>query len=628
MPDVLSTGLSGLLAFQRALDTTGHNIANANTEGYSRQRVELATLPASQFGNGWVGNGVTPTTVARQVDQFLVGQTRSSVSAAERLRVFASQAERVNNLLADSAAGLPQTLQGFSNALQGVATSPTSLAARQVLLGEAQATVDRLRSFDARLREFEASINSGVRGEVDEINVLAQGVARLNTEIAIAVGSNGQPPNDLLDQRDRLIDRLAGKVNVEVVPQDRGIVNLFVGNGQTLVLNQTANALDTQPDPFDPTRSIVVVRSDLGPVDVTRSIVGGSLGGLLDFRRQVLDPTRNELGRVALGVADAVNEQHSRGIDLTGALGAEFFSVGNVGVLDSSTNQGTATVSVTRADIGALTGRDYDLSFTATGWSLRRVDTSATVPLTGTGTAADPFRAEGLALVVSGTPAVGDRVLIRPTREAVGGFATRISEPSRIAAAAPILGQANESNVGVARITQGEVLDSANPQLRDPVEIQFLSASSYSINGAGSFAYTSGNPIEINGWRVAISGAAQAGDRFTVTDNSLGRGDNRNAQAMTEALGRPRFDNGTTSVPDAVTRIIGEVGVTTRQAQINRDAQEAMYRDAVTQRNNVSGVNLDEEAANLLRYQQAYQAAAQLIRIANDMFNTLLNATR
>ena len=628
MPDVMSTGLTGLLAFQRALDTTSHNIANANTDGYVRQRVELATLPASPYGNGWVGNGVTQTTVRRQVDDFLIDQTRSSGSAAERMRVFAAQSERINNLLADNDSGLAATLQAFNNALQGVASNPTSIATRQVLLSQGQATVDRLRAFDSRLREFESSINSTTTAEIAEINTLAQGIAQLNKDIAIGYGSNGQPPNDLLDARDRLIDQLAGKVNVEVVPQDRGVVNIFIGKGQTLVLGQTANQLATQPDSFDPTRLGVIVRGALGSVDITRSIAGGSLGGLFDFRSQLLDPTRNAVGRVAAGIADAVNAQHREGIDLTGSLGQDFFSVGSVGVLANATNQGNAAVTVTRSDVSALTGRDYELTFNAGTWSLRRSDTGVNVPMSGSGTVAAPFQAEGLSIVVGAGAITGDRMLIRPTREAVSGFSALITDSGRVAAAAPILGAAGTANTGTATITPGEVLDVANPQLRAPVQLRFLTPSTYSVNGAGSFAYVSGAPIDINGWRVAIAGTPAVGDQFSVTDNSGGSGDNRNALAIAAVLRSPRFEAGTTSIADAVQRVVGDVGVTTRQAQVNRDAQGVMYQDAVTQRKNVSGVNLDEEAAQLLRYQQAYQAAAQLIRVANEMFNTLINATR
>jgi len=627
MPDVMSTGLSGLLAFQKALDTTSHNIANANTAGYSRQRVDFGTRPASPYGNGWIGNGVDSQTVRRQIDEYLIGQSRSSSSAVQRLGTFASQAERVNNLFGDSATGLSATVQKLENAVQGVAAEPTSIAARQVLLGEARGAADRLQFFDSRLRDLEGEAATRLTTELGEINGIAQGIARLNQDITTGFASTGQPPNDLLDERDRLIDRLSGKLNVSLVPQDRGIVNVFVGKGQALVLGQTASRLAPSVDGFDPTRPAIVLQTDQGSVDVTAALSGGSLGGQLDFRSQILDPARNQLGLIAVGLAESLNAQHRAGMDLRGDLGTDFFAVGPVGVLNAAGNTGTASLDAQRADVSALTGADYQFQFSGSAWTLRRADTGALVALTGTGTTIDPLRADGLAVSVSGTPAAGDQFLVRPTREAAASLSLRVTDASRIAAASPIRAEAVLANSGSATISAGAVLDAANPQLRQAVTLQFLTANTYSVNGAGSFAYASGQPIDFNGWRVEISGAATTGDRFTVGDNSAGVGDNRNARALVDALGKPRFDGGTTSVNGAVDRLTANVGTAAQQAQANRDAQQTMYDDAIKQRQNASGVNLDEEAANLLRYQQAYQAAAQLIRIASQMFDTLLNAT-
>jgi flagellar hook-associated protein 1 FlgK len=628
MPDVMSTGLSGLLAFQRALDTTSHNIANANTPGYVRQRAEFGTRPPQSFGNGWVGNGVDVSTVRRQYDEFLVSQSRSSSSNASSLETFASLAERVNNLFSDSETGLGASLQKMQNAVQGVATEPTSIAARQVLLGEARGTIDRLQFFDARMRDLDLETSTRIGIEVSEINSLAAGIAKLNGEIAGGYAATGQPPNDLLDERDRLLDRLAERINVNVVEQDGAVVNVFVGNGQALVLNTSSNRFGTAPDPFDATRQRITLTGAQGNTDVSSALSGGSLGGLLDFRAEVLDPTRNALGRIATGMADSLNSQHRRGQDLTGTLGTDLFAVGAATAAAHSGNAGVAAVAVTRSDVAALTGADYQLDFSAGSWILRRTDTGATVPMAGTGSVADPLRADGLSLVVSGAPSAGDRYLIRPSRESVQGLGLLINDPSRVAVAAPIRTENIASNSGAATISPGEVVDPANAQLRSTVDIQFLTPTTYSVNGAGNFAYTSGAPITINGWSVQIDGVPATGDQFRVSDNAAGRGDNRNALAMSAAFSRPLFDASTTSISTAVTSMTSDVGTRTQRAQLNRDAQSLMYSEAVELRENANGVNLDEEAANMLRFQQAYQASAQLIRIAGEMFDTLINATR
>ena len=628
MADLLSTGVSGLLAFQRALDTTSHNISNVSTDGYSRQRVEIGTRPAQAFGNGYVGQGANVNTTRRVYDDYIAAQARSSSSNLEHLDVYASNAERLNNMFGDSANGLSPTLQKFVNAFQSVANSPTSIPARQVLLSEANTLQQRLQFFDSRLDEIGSEINSRIKGEVGEVNTLAQGIARLNNEITAGYArTGGQPPNDLLDQRDRLIDELSQKISVNVVKQDGGTVNVFVGSGQPLVLGANVNQLTTIQDPFDSTQLTVALQTPGSSVDISRNVTGGALGGLLAFRSEQLDPAHNALGRIAVALSDVVNEQHNEGMDLTGALGGDFFAVGDAEVLDNGLNSGTGTVTATRADVGALTGRDYILEMTGSGWQLRDSLNGTSVSMTGTGTAADPFVADGLEIEVGGTADVGDTFLIRQTRGAIANMSVLVTDPAKVAAAAPIRTAAASGNSGSGTISAGEVLDSTNAQLRSPVTIQFLTANTYSINGAGSFAYTGGGNIDVNGWRVQVSGSPAVGDTFTVSDNTSGTGDNRNALLLSDALKAPVLNGATTSLGSAVGEFVGGIGVATRQAQVNRDAQNVVYEESLASKEAVSGVNLDEEAANLLKYQQAYQAAAQLIRVADTMFQTLLSAT-
>lgn len=628
MADLLSSGVSGLLAFQRALDTTSHNIANVSTDGYSRQRVLIGTRPAQAYGNGWVGQGANVQTTQRVYDDFIAAQTRTTSSSLEHLDIYASNAERLNNMFGDSATGLSATLQNFVNAFQSVANSPASVPARQVLLSEANTLKQRLQFFDSRLDDIGGEVNSRIKGEVAEVNSLAEGIARLNTEITTGIArTGGQPPNDLLDQRDNLLDQLSQKVAVNVVRQDGGTVNVFVGNGQPLVLGANVNKLTTVQDQYDASRLTIAMQTPGASVDISRNISGGVLGGLLDFRSEQLDPARNALGRIAVALTDVVNTQHGEGIDLSGALGGDLFEVGDPEALASGLNSGSGTVGVTRADAGALTGRDYVLEMTGGGWELRDSLTGAAVPMTGSGTTADPFVVDGLEIEVGGTADTGDSFLIRPTSGAITDMDVLITDPSRIAAAAPIRTAAITGNSGSGAISAGEVLDGTDAQLRAPVTIQFLSANTYSINGAGSFTYTDGGNIDVNGWRVQVSGTPAAGDSFTVSDNTSGTGDNRNALLLSDALKSPVLNNGTTSLGSAVGEFVGSIGVATRQAQVNRDAQNVVYEESLAAKDAVSGVNLDEEAANLLKYQQAYQAAAQLIRVADTMFQTLLAAT-
>jgi flagellar hook-associated protein 1 FlgK len=627
MPDMLGTGLSSLRALQRALDTTAHNIANVSTPGYSRQTVEFQTRQPSVFGQTWIGNGVDVSTVRRVYDQFLAAQTRSSSGNLARLDAFATQAERLDNMLGDTTNGLSATLQAYSDALSEVSSTPGSIPARQVLLSEGRALAQRMQDYDKRLREMSADIDTRFAGEAREVSLIAEGIARLNGEITVARQSTGQAPNDLLDQRDRLIDEIAGKVSVTVVAEADSL-NVFIGNGQPLVLGTTSSQITTVTDPFDPQRTQFALLTDTGTVDISRGVSGGTLGGLLDWRREMLEPARNELGRISLAIASQVNAQHREGMDLTGALGGNFFNVGGVGVDDVTTNTGTAIVSATRTDVAAITGGDYVLARTGTGYTLRRHDTGASVTFTGTGTVGDPILADGLSIVVGAGVATGDQFVIHPTRDAISGMNVAITDPARVAAAAPVRGSAATTNSGNGTITTGEVLDSANAQLLATVNIVFTSATQYSVNGGPAQAYTAGSNIDVNGWRVQIGGAPAVGDTFTVRSNAGATGDNRNALALSDALRGGVLDGGTISVAGAVERLTADMGLQTRTAQVNRDAEAVVNQDDLAARDSVSGVNLDEEAAAMLRYQQAYQAAAQIIAMASDLFNSLLAAVR
>jgi flagellar hook-associated protein 1 FlgK len=628
MGDFLSTGVSGLLAFQRALDTTSHNIANVGTDGYSRQRAEFVTRPGQATGSGYVGSGVDVSTTTRSYSELLAEQVRTASSSFSNLDTFATQIGRINNLFSDTTTGLTASLQKFTNALQDVANTPSSVASRQVLLSQAQGLAERLKSYDTQLSTYNQQVESQLTGEATDITTLAQGIAVLNGQINAAIARNRQPPNDLLDQRDRLLDQLSTHLDVSTVKQSDGQVNVFAGSGQPLVLGTNASTIVTSPDPYDASRHGIALKITNGaPVDITKNLTGGSLGALLDFRTQVLDPARNALGHISVGLADAVNAQHRAGIDLTGTLGGNLFKVGGVTTSTNSANTGTAALAATRTSTGALTEADYVLQKTATGWSLNRQDTGASVTLAGAGTSVSPFTADGLSIVVSGTAQTGDRFLIRPTQAATAGLGVLITDPARIAAAAPIVASATGTNSGNGQISAGTVVDATNPQLRTTSTITFLSATTYSINGSGPLTYTSGAPITINGAQVAISGAPAAGDTFTIKDNAGGAGDNRNALALVGALGSKTLNGGTASINDTSNKLVGSIGVTTRQAQSGRDAQKVVQQDSVNARDAVSGVNLDEEAANMLRYQQAYQAAAQLIKVASTLFESLLAAT-
>ncbi len=629
MPDFLNTALTGLLSFQRALATTSHNIANVNTPGYSRQRADLATLPAQPTGAGFIGQGVEINSITRVSDQFLVEQLQTSLSEQSRLAMFESLASNVDNLLADSNAGLSGALREFSAGIQAVADDPSSSSARQVLLSQADLLVDRFRTIQNRLDGFQSEIDSRLESSVGEINSLARSISELNRAIVEGTGATGgQPPNDLLDQRDALINELAQLVSVDVVQQSDGSASVFIGNGQPLVSGLQFNELSVIDGDFGNEFPEIALIGSLGGGIVTPNLSGGVIGGLLDFQRELLQPAQNQLGQIAVGLAQQFNAQHRDGIDLNGALGGDFFSVSDPEVLDSVSNGGTASVTATISDIASLVPSDYVLSFDGANYSLTRLNNGTAVPLSGSGTSADPFVADGLSIVVTAGAAAGDRFMIRPTAAAAGDMDALITDVNGIAAAAPVVPAVRSINVGDGIIEFDQVLDVTDPALLTTVTIDFITPATYSINGSGSFAYTAGSPIDVNGYRIVIDGTPAPGDQFLVQPNFSGTGDNRNMLLLAESLTEGSLNGGTVSIEDGYGQLLTQVGTTTRQVQLNLDAQNAITQQAEQAQLSVSGVNLDEEAANLVQYQQAYQAAAQLIGVADTLFQTILGAVR
>jgi flagellar hook-associated protein 1 FlgK len=629
---MLTTGVSGLLAFQRALDTTSHNIANAATPGYSRQVVDLASQGADPLGSGWVGRGVQVVDIRRAFDAALSGQVRSATSGFQQLDTVATLASRIDNLFSDANTGLATTLQQFTNAAQGVANTPTSSAARQVLLSQAGMLVARLKSYNDSLNTIGTQIDTQLGSEASSVSSLAQSIADINRQIVAARGQNQQPPNDLLDQRDRLIDQLSEHVSVSTVTQTDGSVNVFIGTGQALVSGSIPSQLVTTPDAFDPTRPHLALQVSGTSVDVTAAISGGTLGGLLQFRDTMLSAARNTLGQVAVAVASQFNQQHAAGLDLNGQFGGQFFAVGAVRSLPATDNTGSASVSVTRGDLAGLTNADYTLQYDGSAWSLLRQDTGAQVALTGSGTAADPFVADGLQIVVAGTAQAGDRYAIQPTAQAIAGLRVLISDPAKVAAAAPLVTSAAATNSGSAAVASATVSNPAG-WVRGTYTLTFDASGGWSIADAGGntvasgASYTSGATLGFNGMDIALSGTPAAGDQFTINATGNVPGDNRNALQLAGLLTSKVLAGGSTSVQGAVGQFISSIGVQTNQAQTGRDAQQVIRDDATSQMAATSGVNLDEEAAAMVRYQQAYQAAARVIAIADTMFQALLNAT-
>jgi flagellar hook-associated protein 1 FlgK len=632
MSDILSTSVSGLLAFQRALSVTSNNISNVATPGYSVENANFTPQPGQATAVGYFGSGVTIESVTRSYDELLAGQVRSSQSGYSSFNTYATQASQVDNMLSDSSTGLTASLQAFVNALQTVANSPSSTAQRQALLSQAQGLAQQMQNYSAQLSTYSTGVESQISGAVTQINTLSSGIAALNGQIAAGLASTGQTPNTLMDQRDQMIDQLSQYVTVNTATQADGSMNVYIGSGQPLVIGSTSQALSASADPYNASLHNIGIVSGGNTADVTSEISGGTLGGLLAVRSQILQPVQNTLGQFSVGLATLVNQAQGAGLDLSGAAGKPMFAVGPVVTTPASTNTGTATIAVTRTSLSSLTADDYTLRQTGGAWQLTDTTTGKVVTMTGAGTAASPFVAAGVSIVVGGgAPANGDSFQIQPTAGAAAGLSVLLTSPTQIAAASSIQTTAAAANTGTGAASASVV---SNPSIWVPgtYKITFGSATQYQVTDStnaviASGTYTSGTPITFNGASVTLTGAPVAGDTFNVgAASSSNVGDNSNAFALIDSLSALSFNGGTTSLSNVGNNLVSQVGVLTQQAQSNASAQKSVNQSATDTRNNLSGVNLDEEAAKMVQYQQAYSACAQLIQTSGTMFNSLLSA--
>lgn len=637
MADLLNVGTSALLSLQRAISTAGHNIANVNTEGYSRQRVNFDTLPAQFNGGNYIGTGVNTASVERSYDQFLTTEVRSRTASQSGFQAFYELSSRLDGLLADPAAGLAPALDSFFGSVQDVANNPGSMPERQVLLGEAQVLADRFHYLDDNFRNMNEELNFRIEAAVGEINSLASSIADLNEQVVSATArSQGQPPNDLLDARDQLINELSEKIGVTTVAQSDGAINVVVGRGQSLVIGSNAEQLRTAANPLDGTQTYVGTANPAGEVtDLSRFLSGGELGAALDFRERVLDPAINQLGLLAVGMTATVNEQHALGLDLNNQPGGDVFRPLNATFATHPSNTGSASPAVDITDVTALSGDDYSLRFAGGQWTLTNLTTSVAQSSAGS------FAVDGLTINISGAAADGDSFLVQPTRQGASQFDLVLNNAEDFAAAAPLRSSAALANGGSAQIDDLLVSSSAGLPLAAPVTLTFnpdalgIGVPGFDVAGiaGGPLAYdpatqSQGATLSLGGFDFAVNGTPETGDELSIANNIGGSGDNRNALALAGLQTAQQLAGGTASYQDTYGRLVADIAVQTRQAETGATTESVLLSQAVGARESVSGVNLDEEAADLIRYQQAYQAAAQMISVADQLFQTLLNATR
>ncbi len=632
MVDAARVAVTGLQVFQNALATTANNVANVGTEGYTQQRVDIVTRPSQRFGDGFFGSGARVSDVQRIENEFLNARVQSSASDVARLDSYLSLVQRVENLVSGSQGGLDSALQNFFNSLQDLSNDPASIPARQVLLSNSDTLVARFKDLDARFNDINKEINTRLQSDINDINSLTSGIADLNKAIveAKATVSGEGAPNDLVDQRNVLVGRLSERLAVDTVELSDGSINVFVGGGESLVIGSLSRQLSTINDPANPGELRIGVEVGSSINDITDEATGGSVSGLLDFRSEQLGEIRNQTGRLALVLANEFNAQHQAGIDANGSLGTQFFASSTPQTLANQNNTGTSTVTTSITDFSQLTTSDYELNFDGTNFTLTRLSDGVSIS-----SPTSPLAIDGIQVDIVGAASAGDSFLVQPTKNGASGIDVLLTNTSQIAAASPIRSLESSANLGSGVVTAAQVLDVNNADLLDTVELRFNSpASTFDIVNvtdgatiAAGVAYSSNGDIDFNGIRVQIQNQPEAGDVFTIERNTGGVGDNTNAVSLL-GLQTSQTIGGTATLQEGYGALVSQIGTVSRQTSISSQIQQALFDEAVLARDSVSGVNLDEEAVNLVRFQQAYQAAAQVIATSNTLFDTFLAAVR
>lgn len=646
MADLLSIAVSGLEAFTQALTVTSNNISNASTPGYTREQIQLSPSLAQNFGAGFVGSGVDVTGVTRIVDQFAQSQAQSANQALAQQNAFVDIANQVDSTLGNSSNGISAALSSFFGAFQTLSTNPSSPSLRSNALTQAQSLAQAISQTASQLTATGSTISGQIAVNVGQVNTLTANIAALNSQISQISGSNpNQAPNSLLDQRDQLVSQLSQLVGVRTNTEANGAIDVYVGTGQALVVGSQSTALSTTTNVYQPGQLDVVYGTGSTTQVISNQLTGGTLSGLVQAQAQIVTPALNALGQIATAVGVSVNAAQAQGATASNTFGGNLFTVPapTVGAAASNADVGSyGVIQGAVTNVGALGTDNYVLSYSASGgWSAVDAQTGAPVAVAQPNATTLQIPAPSpagtqpaltLTLPTATPPASGDTFLVQPTAAAALGLGVALTDPAGIAAGGLAPATAGSGNAGSAALSG---LTGATPGAALPAAattITFTSPTSYTVTiGSGPasapIAYTSGGPITANGLKFTISGTPATGDSFAIpAQTGAGTGsDNRNAVAIAGLQTTGLLSGGTTSITNGFAALVGTIGTQTQAAITAQTAQKAVATQATQSLQAVSGVNLDEEGAKLVQWQQAYSAVGKVVSVAESLFQTLLS---
>ena len=679
---LLSIGMSGLNAAQGSLSVLSNNIANVNTAGYSRQQATQNASASNQFGGVFIGTGTTLADVRRVYNEYLDAAYQNSTALSSDANAYLGQVSAIDKVLSDKTTGMSSALSSFFATLQTASSNPNDLSARQLLVSNAKTLSNRFNSISTQLTQQKETINSQLSTMSDQVNQLTSSIASLNKQISQAQGSATAAPANLLDSRNEAVRALNELIGVTATEKN-GQFSINTGTGQSLVEGGIANTISAVPSKDDNSQYTIQLNVNGTALDIGSVISGGSIGGLLRYRSDALMPAINELGRLAIATADTINNQLGQGLDLNGDFGTSLFKDINSATAIASRSQAAAgnsaassNLNVTINDSSKLTTYDYKITFSdktnpnmitverSDGKSMGNFDiSSTTVPVS--------FDGVTVTLDGKGTMSYGDSFKVSPTANGASAIGVDMADANKLAFAGPLIGEGGKTNSGTGTFTQPTLtapLDihggADTAKLRTnieglmPVKMVFGKPAadgtqSYTISnaqgkaiGTGTIVPGQGNKITVNvpeldatgtpipgsGFKfdTTINGSPADGDSTTFSFNSAGKSDGRNAQQLLDLQTKATVGMGDgnvgVSLVGANSRLVSQVGAKASQSSVDVAATGALLAANKGARNSVSGVNLDDEAGDMIKFQQYYTASSQIIKAAQETFTTLINS--
>ncbi|GAA3715436.1 flagellar hook-associated protein FlgK [Oceanisphaera sediminis] len=644
--DMYQTGVSGLLAAQGQLATTGHNIANVNTEGFSRQRVEQMTTMQMYSGGQFYGTGTRVTDVTRMYQEYAFKDVLINNTEKAGAEALYNHLSFLDKGLTSTNQGIAASLDDLYGAINAVADNPGNLGNRELMLANANDITNHFNEYYSALEQEMTIKNRDIESRAEHVTSITAGIAELNQQIMNS-GLNGTP-NDLLDQRDRLIQELGQEVQITTIKDNNGMISVMLGGREPLVSGNQAYGMEVRPGSPDPQQTELYLTSPNNPDQATRikgsQALGGEMGALFHYRDQVLGPNLSDMGKTAIAIADAFNQVQAQGVDLNGIAGENFFNdINDPGAQARRFigNNPAIGGEVEITDTGKLTGGEYTLKYQTNGdYLLTDVTTGESFGINAADIDNSSPPAQtinmpdlGFSFTLNDVPNTGDEMQLRPTRQGGNDLQVNLNTGDQIAVSGSVMVSPNKDNTGTAKLgiklVEPTAPATAIPEAAYPLSVKFDGTDYVVTDKDGTLpALFTGVPdgdgnITFGDVQLGVKGEAKEFDQFAI-EQAQGSGNNTNALAFAELQNKKWLNNGKSTVTDSLNKTAVELGGLTKNQRVKAMAAEAAYDQSYDRMLSTSGVNLDEEAANLLRFQQSYMASARVVTVASETMNTLL----